>query len=340
MLITLEEKIRALDALGKLLKKPDDDTFDELACKVVNNNNWFTPAHTRMALEGLSFFLEKNKLVSWLESYSISTPQSVRSVGLIMAGNVPAVGFHDLLCVLIAGHVAHIKLSATDGVLIPWLMEKLFSFEPRLERQVVWAERLNGMEAYIATGSDNSARYFDYYFGKYPHIIRKNRTSVAILDGQESADDLARLTGDIFLYFGLGCRNVSKIYLKDPIQLQQVLQAADRQAQVIDHHKYLNNYEYNKSIYLVNQEPHLDNGFLLVRESKELVSPIAVLFYECYDSQEELLLELAQNANKIQCTVSRQAWFPGSVPMGKAQFPTLGDYADHRDTLQFLLSLK
>ncbi|WP_158858204.1 acyl-CoA reductase [Lunatibacter salilacus] len=335
----LEEKISSFDALGNFLKKLDNHTFDELAYKVVNNNNWFTPEHTRIALAGLSNLLEENKLRNWLLPYPKANAQNSRSVGLIMAGNVPAVGFHDLLCVLIAGHTAHVKLSATDGVLIPWLMEKLFSISPEIERQVVWSERLNGMDAYIATGSDNSARYFNYYFGKYPHIIRKNRTSVAILDGKETDDDLAKLTDDIFLYFGLGCRNVSKIYIKDPIQLQQLLQAADKQAKIIDHHKYLNNYEYNKSIYLVNQEPHLDNGFLLVRESKELVSPIAVLFYELYNSQEELSLMLDSVAHKIQCTVSRQGWFPGSVSMGQAQFPSLGDYADQKDTLKFLLDL-
>jgi len=339
MSITLEERILAFVALGKFLKKLDDNTFEELAYKVVNSNNWFTPAHTRIALDGLSDFLEEDKLRDWLISYPTKAPKTPSSVGLIMAGNVPAVGFHDLLCVLVAGHIAHVKLSTSDGVLIPWLMQCLFSFYPGMERQVVWAERLNGMDAYIATGSDNSARYFDYYFGKYPHIIRKNRTSVAILDGEESPDDLAELADDIFLYFGLGCRNVSKIYVKDPSQLQQVLKAADKQAHLIDHHKYLNNYEYNKSIYLVNQEPHLDNGFLLVRESKELVSPIAVLFYESYDKEEELLLRLSPLANKIQCTVSRHGWFPGSVPMGKAQFPSLSDYADDRDTLEFLLSL-
>lgn len=336
----LEDKINAFDALGNFLRKLDNETFDDLTYKVVNNNNWFTPEHTRIALEGLSNFLEGDKLRKWLLPYPMANAQSSRSIGLIMAGNVPAVGFHDLLCVLFAGHIAHIKLSTTDGVLVPWLIENLFSIAPKMKQQVVWAERLNGMDAYIATGSDNSARYFDYYFGKYPHIIRKNRTSVAILDGEESDEDLAKLTDDIFLYFGLGCRNVSKIYIKDQEQLQQLLKAADKQAKIIDHHKYLNNYEYNKSIYLVNQEPHLDNGFLLVRESKDLVSPIAVLYYELYSSQKELSIKLASIANKIQCTVSRQGRFPGSVPMGQAQFPSLGDYPDQKDTLQFLLALK
>lgn len=336
----LEEKIHAFASLGNFLKNLDSHTFEELANKVVNNNSWFTPAHTRTALDGLSNFLEETKLRNWLDSYPKRASQSSRSVGLIMAGNVPAVGFHDLLCVLAADHIAHIKLSTTDRILIPWLMENLFSFALDLQRQVVWADRLNGMDAYIATGSDNSARYFDYYFGKYPHIIRKNRTSVAILDGEESADDLANLTTDIFLYFGLGCRNVSKVFIKDRNQLQKILQATEQHAQILDHHKYLNNYEYNKSIYLVNQEPHLDNGFLLVRESEELVSPIAVLFYEYYDSNEGLSLRLDHLASKIQCVVSRQGWFPGSVPMGQAQFPSLTDYPDHRDTLRFLLDLK
>ena len=340
MYYSLEEKIRAFDALGNFLKRLDDQSFDDLALRAVNNNSWFTPAHIRKAIEGISHFLEAEKLRDWLRPYAVGATQTVRSIGLVMAGNVPAVGFHDLLCVLIAGHIAHIKLSTTDQVLIPWLMEKLFLLAPAMQNQVVWEERLNGKDAYIATGSDNSARYFNYYFGKYPHIIRKNRTSVAILDGNESDADLEKLTDDIFLYFGLGCRNVSKIYIKDQSQLQQLMKATDRKAQIIDHHKYLNNYEYNKSIYLVNREPHLDNGFLLVRESKELVSPIAVLFYECYDSEAALLADLGSKAQKIQCMVSRQGWLPGSIPLGQAQFPTLGDYADQIDTLQFLLSLK
>jgi hypothetical protein len=337
--MNLENKISAFKALGEFLKVLDDDALSDLAIRVVNNNNWFIQAHIRTALDGISSLLEEKKLREWLNAYDVSSVRISRSIGVIMAGNIPAVGFHDLLCVMMAGHVAHVKLSSTDQVLIPWMMNKLFSIAPELESQVVWGERLNGKDAYIATGSDNSARYFDYYFGRYPHIIRKNRTSVAVLDGEESANDLEELTTDIFLYFGLGCRNVSKVFIKNPSQLQHLMNAADKKADIINHHKYFNNYEYNKSIYLVNQEPHLDNGFLLLRESADLVSPIAVLFYEYYDSDEALAVKLGANAEKIQCIVSRQGWFPQSIPMGQAQYPALGDYADHVDTLNFLLSL-
>nr|MBI1230861.1 acyl-CoA reductase [Cytophagales bacterium] len=337
---SIKEKIAGFNALGNFLKQLDEVAFESIAFQVSNNNSWFTPAHTRIALQGLGRFLDEKALADWVGGYSFPEDGSSLSIGLIMAGNVPAVGFHDLLCILIAGHSAHVKLSSSDRVLIPWLLEKLISFDPRFERQVIWEERLNGMDAYIATGSDNSSRYFDYYFGKYPHIIRKNRTSVAVLDGQETDEDLEKLANDVFLHYGLGCRNVSKIYVKSEDQLQRVLKAADKKSEVINHHKYLNNYEYNKSIYLVNREPHLDNGFLLLRECVELVSPIAVVFYEYYENEDDLSKKLGEKADKIQCVVSRQGRFPRSLPFGQAQFPGLTDYADHIDTLQFLLTLK
>lgn len=339
MTFTLENRIQALGTLGKLLAELRSDELESLFSQVGGNNPWFIPQQTSLALEGIRSFLDEPKLLAWTYTYPINTPLNPKSIGLVMAGNIPGVGFHDLLCVLVSGHKAHIKLSSTDSVLIPWLMEKLLMLEPRFAHQIHWSERLQGMDAYIATGSNNSARYFHYYFGQYPHIIRKNRSSVAVLDGKESIGDLERLTTDVLQYFGLGCRNVSKIFVSDYQQVMDFLKASDSMKEVMDHHKYANNYDYNKSIYLVNKEPHLDNGFLLMRESSDWVSPIAVVHYSFYSSPDNLSKELEAASENIQCTVSRQGWFPGSIDFGTAQCPNLSDYADNVDTLEFLLSL-
>jgi hypothetical protein len=258
----------------------------------------------------------------------------------MLAGNIPAVGFHDILAVLIAGHSACIKLSSQDSALPLWLLTQLKRIEPRFSDRIFIEELLKNKQAYIATGSDNSARYFNYYFGKYPHLIRSNRTSVAILQGDESTADLQALGHDIFDYFGLGCRNVSKVFVKNQEQLTQLLDAIQSFEWVANHHKYFNNYEYNKSIYLVNGNPHLDNGFLLLKESADLVSPIGVLFYEIYEDNFELQAKLSALASQIQCLVgSSRLSIPGIVPFGQTQCPAPWDYADGVDTLQFLSGL-
>lgn len=256
-----------------------------------------------------------------------------------MAGNIPGVGFHDLMCVLISGNIAVVKLSSSDSFFSKWLIDRLVQVAPEFENYIQIEEMLKGMDAYIATGSDNSARYFNYYFGKYPSIIRANRTSVAILTGDESEAELDKLGWDIFLYFGLGCRNVSKIFVKNINQLQHFLDVMEKYNWVANNHKYLNNYEYNKSIYLVNRELHLDNGFLLMKESKELVSPIGVLFYEIYQSQAELSELLQANESKIQCVVGDPQKYHGAIKFGEAQYPKPWDYADKVDTMKFLLAL-
>lgn len=256
-----------------------------------------------------------------------------------MAGNIPGVGFHDLMCVLLSGNIAVVKLSSSDSFFSKWLIDRLIQVEPQFEKYIQIEEMLKGMDAYIATGSDNSARYFNYYFGKYPSIIRANRTSVAILTGEESEAELEKLGLDIFLYFGLGCRNVAKLFVKEVGQLQHFLDAMEKYNWVSSNHKYHNNYEYNKSIYLVNSEQHLDNGFLLVKESKELVSPIGVVFYEVYESHEDLIQKLDSAESKIQCVIGDPAKFPGAIGFGEAQYPKPWDYADKVDTMKFLLTL-
>lgn len=335
----LEERIEAFVRLGERINELTNEEFEILSYKVQTNNTWFTPEQTKNALQAISSNLEKENLESWLSPYNLKPVNKIRSIGILMAGNIPAVGFHDLLCVLLAGHKAYIKLSSSDQVLMNWLVMELISLENRFGDLIAIEDMLKAKEAYIATGSDNSARYFDYYFGKYPHIIRKNRTSIGILDGFEKNIDFECLGKDIFQYYGLGCRNVSKLYVREENSLIDFLDAISEFKSVFQNHKYHNNYEYNKSIFLVNKEPHLDNGFLLLRESRDLVSPIAVLFYEYYRDLQELNKKISEEKEKIQCMVSLKGWYPGSLGFGSAQCPALNDYADGVDTIQFLKSL-
>jgi hypothetical protein len=338
--IPLKDRIEAFCQVGKNLVQLDREELDILIRRVQNQNSWFTETSIESALKGISKMLEPENLEHWLSAYLIPEKSIPKAVGILMAGNIPGVGFHDLLTVLISGNSASVKLSSGDSVFSRWLVEQLIQVEPRFEKLISIEEMLKGKDAYIATGSDNSARYFKYYFGKYPSIIRANRTSVAVLTGEESQEDLENLGWDIFLYFGLGCRNVSKIFVKNEAQLLQLLDILERFSWVASNHKYLNNYEYNKSIYLVNSEPHLDNGFLLLRASKELVSPIGVLFYEFFENEKDLDQVLKLQEDKIQCIVGNPDLVLGAVPFGQAQYPGPGDYADRVDTLKFLLELE
>lgn len=335
----LEERISALAKLGDRIGALSDEEFDKLYRRIENNNSWFTNDNVKEAFSALRTFLDKQALQEWVKPYGLEEVSERKDIGLMLAGNIPAVGFHDLLSVLISGHKASVKLSSTDSESIKWLVDELLSIEPGFSDQVSFEEMLKNKDAYIATGSDNSSRYFDYYFGKYPHIIRKNRTSVAVLNGDESEEDFKELGKDVFQYFGLGCRNVSKLFIPDKSVLQDFLNAIESFNPVANHHKYRNNYDYNKSIYLVNKEDHLDNGFLLLRESEELVSPISVLYFQEYFDADTLTEELSKIDEKTQCIVSKEAWYPGSFPFGQAQCPALSDYADGVDTLSFLKGL-
>ena len=336
----LKARIEAFIRLGEKISTLEEESRFSLFRKMENQNAWFVARSAEATLEGLAFMLSRENLDKWLANYSIQEPNQPRKIGILMAGNIPAVGFHDLMCVVISGHKACVKLSSSDAVLMDWLIQQLFLIESRFKDLVQVEEMLKAKDAYIATGSDNSARYFNYYFGKYPHIIRSNRTSIAILTGMESDHDLENLGKDIFQYFGLGCRNVSKIYVKSESSLQHLLRVLERNQWVNSHHKYLNNYDYNKSIYLVNGEPHLDNGLLILKESKELVSPIGVLYYEYYEDILVLTERLNDVVQKIQCVVSsRPVEGFKIIPFGQAQLPCPWDYADNLDTLQFLLNL-
>ncbi len=336
----LSDRISAFIRLGNRLSELEGDEKQALFQQAQNQNAWFTPQSLEQALKGIQVLLDAQALEKWVINYSFSETDQPQEIGLMLAGNIPGVGFHDILAVLIAGHSACIKLSSQDSALPLWLLTQLKAIEPRFSDRIFIEELLKNKQAYIATGSDNSARYFNYYFGKYPHLIRSNRTSVAILQGDESTADLQALGHDIFDYFGLGCRNVSKVFVKNQEQLTQLLDALQSFEWVANHHKYFNNYEYNKSIYLVNGNLHLDNGFLLIKESADLVSPIGVLFYEIYANELELQSKLSALSSQIQCHVgSSRLGIPGIVAFGQTQCPAPWDYADGVDTLQFLSGL-
>ena len=331
----LKERIKGIASLGKRLTNIPTSEFEHLCQIAANENNWFTRPNIKNAFEAWAFELTLEKLEKWTSDHNLN-PTEPKKTGLILAGNLPLVGLHDVLTVLVSGHIACIKYSSQDKTLMSWVIETLKSVEPRFTDQIEIREQMKDIYAVIATGSDNSARYFNYYFSKMPHIIRQNRVSAAIVKGDESQEELSRLGDDIFQYFGLGCRNVAKLFVPKGYNFTPFIEAQTSFESVIDHHKFRNNYDYNKSIYLVNKEPHLDSGFFLIRESRETVSPISVLYYEEYKTEAELALKLSTVSEKIQCTVSHKSWYPGSFSFGEAQCPALWDYADGVNTLEWL----
>ena len=300
-------------ALGQRLKNLKREQLDDVIENASYQNPWFTPDYVRMSFDGLINYLDEKKFMSWLNNYDYSNI-STKKVGIVMAGNIPMVGIHDLICVLISGHKVMAKLSSQDDVLVRFIIEELISIQPDFAGYIEIADQLKGMDAVIATGSDNTSRYFDYYFAKYPNIIRKNRTSVAILNGEESPKELRNLGLDIFSYFGLGCRNVSKLFLPEGYDIKKLLPHFEPFSNLINHNKYGNNYFYNRSIFLVNQTEHLDNGFALFQQSERLVSPISVIYFDYYKSIIELNDQLRSITDKIQCYVSNESSINQRIP--------------------------
>ena len=342
------ERLQTFVALGDFIRSVDaQPELTEIAQQAYYKNNWFTPDNSLKAMRAIADeFLSVDKLMAWVSQYSTESV-TPRTVGVVMAGNIPAVSFHDLLCVVLSGHNLLAKLSSQDFVLIHYLIQKLKEINPGFETLIEEAERLNAADAYIATGSTNTARYFDYYFAKKPHIIRKNRTSVGILMGEEGEEEFLKLGHDVSDYYGLGCRNVSTILVPETYDFVPMLRALEPNVKTyLNNHKYQNNYDYNKSIYLINAVSHYDNGYLLLTEDEGLVSPISVLYYQPYRTQADAESWLADRADRIQVVTSAQAspnptsanrgWFPGSIPFGQTQHPQLNDYADGVDTMAFL----
>jgi hypothetical protein len=372
--MTLQERINALAELGNRLNNLEEERIETAIRRTANNNSWFTADNQRLALgEIRDHFLDKNKLEKWLSPYKIGVyteesslelkienselntanselkvAQSLQTsnfkpqtIGLVLAGNIPLVGFHDILCVFAAGHRARIKLSDKDPFLLPLLLEMLKEIDARTADYFhTTTERLTDFDAVIATGSNNSARYFEAYFGKYPNIIRKNRNAVAILRGPETVEELRNLGDDIFQYFGLGCRNVSKLYLPRGYNFTLLLETLHERNEIVMHDKYKNNFDYNFTLLILNKIKYESNGCILMREAAEIASPISVVYYEFYDELDVLIEGLKTKKDEIQLIVSSsQIADLQTFKFGKAQKPSLSDYADGVDTMQFLIGL-
>lgn len=345
----IERRIEAFEKLGSLFKhlgnfpvinqqnEPLFNDFLNYSQKAIHYNGWFTEENILYAFRQWGENLDKKSLENWVEPYGFTSKNSKR-IGLITAGNIPLVGFHDFLSVLISGNQILVKQSSQDNQLLPLIKKFLVDYDSRFDPLIQFTDdRLSDFDAVIATGSNNTARYFDYYFGKYPHIIRKNRNSVAVLNGKESAQELQGLGEDIFRYFGLGCRSVSKIFVPTGYDFDLIFKEIVSYHDLLNYKKYENNYNYNKAVYLMSKFKLLENGFLILKEDPSYSSPIGTLFYEFYDDEKTLQDRLVSDADLIQCVVGNQ---PGFVPFGETQKPSLADYADGVDTLQFLKKLE
>ena len=299
-------------------------------------NPWFTKENIASALRAWEDQLSANMLNAWLSPYKLKQLASQKKVLIIMAGNMPLVGFHDLLAVLISGHKVVLKMSSADNILLRVLIEKLINIAPNFKESISFIDDVKNrsFDAIIATGSDNSAQYFESYFKGAKKIIRKNRRSVAILDGSESIMELKGLAVDVFAYFGLGCRNVSKLFLPNGYDLNKLFDVFFSYSHLLNHKKYGNNYDYNKAVFLIGNNKLVENGFLLMKEDKSFLSPVAMLYYEYYDDIHTVQQFIDANSQQLQCVVSKK-----DIPFGNTQKPNLWDYADGVDTLDFLREL-
>ncbi len=349
--MTLAERKSAFVELGKFLSQfnpegsyPKENiklndsfyqNFLDLISLSQSHNRWFTEDQVYFAVQSWAAALTPANIDKWLADYDLNTTEP-KTIGLILAGNIPLVGFHDFISVLLSGHKALVKTSSNDQHLLPFLASYIIAVEPEFKNLVTFTDgKLEGFDAVIATGSNNTARYFEYYFKDKPAIIRKNRNSVAILTGKESKGELIALGEDIFRYFGLGCRNVSKLFVPSNYDFTLFFEAIYEYRDIIHYEKYANNYDYNKAVFLMSNFKLLDNGFLTIKEDNSYASPISSIFYEYYDNETDLAKRLEEEKELIQCIVSSN---PGNngVEFGKTQKPELWDYADNVDTIAFL----
>jgi len=348
---TPEQRIQAFVKLGEFLRayvsyKADETAdarelssfsrLDDIVNTAGHKNGWFTEDNLLFAFAAWGKVLTLEGINDWLASYTIKKNPS-KQVAIIMAGNIPLVGFHDLLAVVLTGNSAIIKLSSNDTAFLPFFIDLLETYEPDLKGSMIITKgTLSEFDAVIATGSNNTSRYFEYYFGHKPNIIRKNRNSVAILTGSESEEQLNALGEDIFRYFGLGCRSVSKLFVPQGYNFDLFFKAIEPYSFLKDHHKYHNNYDYNKAVYLMSEFPFLDNNFFMLKEDERYASPIGTVFYEQYTSLESLIAKLEKDKDQLQCIVS-QGIMSNEISFGNTQAPLLSDYADGVDTVEFLL---
>jgi hypothetical protein len=333
--MNIERRITAFAALGDfVLKNPV--SLQEIVNKTFIYNTWFTIDNINQALQNIAIeFLNKEKLENWISGYgSKITTHDTKTIAIVAAGNIPMVAFHDILCVLISGNKLQLKLSEKDQYLLPFLLEQLINIEPDFKELISIQFKLEKFDAIIATGSNNTAKHFAYYFGKYKNIIRRNRNSVAILTGEETKEDIENLGHDIFDYFGLGCRNVSKIFVPEKYDLYSLKDGLTKHIGVNQHNQYMNNLDYQRTLYLMNQTPLIDIDFINIVENNSLHSPISCLHVERYKTLEDVNKNIAEQTENIQCVVGK-----GYLEFGKSQQPGLSDYADNVDTMEFILNL-
>lgn len=330
----LEERIELATRLGKWMKDYSSSSWKSLKQRAYDHNNWFVEEFIDHRLSQIADnLLEEENLRDWINHYHLDDNVESKEVGIVMAGNIPLVGFHDFLCAFISGHKTLIKVSSKDVILLSAALEQLKEWNPKIADVLATSEMLKGCDAYVATGSNNSSRYFEYYFGKYPSLIRKNKTSVAVLSGEEDSGQLTRLADDVCLYFGLGCRNVTQIYVPENYDFVPLLQSFKKYEYLKDHNRLKNNYDYNLALLIMNKREYMSNEMMVLVESDELFSPVSELYFSYYKTGENLDKVLNANEN-IQCIVGKD-----HLEFGTAQQSGLFDYADGKDTMQFLLSL-
>ncbi|MEP6926014.1 MAG: acyl-CoA reductase [Ginsengibacter sp.] len=329
----LMERIDLMEKLGNYLAG-DDEKLKAVKQKAFEKNKWFTEEFVNLSLKNISsHLLNYNKLEKWVRHYRPDNNIKIKTVGIVMAGNIPLVGFHDFLSVFISGHIQIIKLSEKDNVLLVHIIEKLTQWNAEVANLVKVAGFLKNCDAYIATGSNNSSRYFKYYFGKYPSVIRSNKTSVAVLTGKETYEELSLLADDVYTYFGLGCRNVTKLFVPVDYDFIPLLNVFKKYEYFADHTKYKNNYDYNLALLIMNNKLYMTNESIILYENENIFSPVSQLHYNFYHDTNVILNDLIKNEN-IQCIIGKNG-----IEFGEAQQPGLFDYADGEDTMEFLLGL-
>ncbi len=332
--MNIKERIELLIKLGEYFVM-NDETLQPVKEKASLQNAWFSMEFIDLALKNIADnFLQRQLLEDWIKQYNVKDdPSPQKTIGIVMAGNIPLVGFHDLLCVFVSGHKAVIKASSKDEVLIKHVAQKLTEWNEATTQYITFADNLKNCDAYIATGSNNSSRYFEYYFSRYPHIIRKNRTSVAVVTGDETEGELNFLADDMLLFYGMGCRNVSKIFVPEGYDFIQLLDALRKYSRFADFHKYRNNYDYQLALLMMNSKFYMTNDIVVLTENESVFAPVSQVNYSYYHDLKTLTQSLQNNAD-IQCIVGKDF-----IPFGSAQSPSLNDYADGIDTMKFLASL-
>lgn len=350
--MNIETQIKDFSKLGDIFRKFCDNkenknysNFFQILNQAIelsySENQWFIPDFVKHSIEVWGNTLTEENIRQWVEPYKEKILYTTtKTAGVIMPGNLPLAGFHDFICVLITGNKFTGKLSSKDKFLLPAIAEILSKIDGYFSDKIKFVdkERLTDFNFIIATGSDNTSRYFEYYFGKYPNIIRKNRNGVAVLSGEESKEQLENLAKDVFMYFGLGCRSISKIFVPENYNFHILFESFEKYNFVGNHHKYCNNYDFYKSIYLVNKEAFLDNGFVMLKQDNKFSSPLSVIYYDYYKSKDKLNTFLEQNKEYLQCISSDLKEINHSIPLGQAQLPTLSDYADNVDTINFIVN--